>query len=103
MDKRLDSRQLIIAASTIAEVVQGIEKIIHVIGVITVATWAVIHALGNEKGNHVPVVIASAAGKLPQATPITVSAGGSAVITITQSPTPTVALQGYVLKLRSSR
>lgn len=103
MDKRLDSRQLIVAAATIAEVIQDIREIVEIVGMITVVYKVIVNALGIEKGNHVPVVFASAAAKLPQATPITISAGGSAVITITQSPTPTLALQGYVFKLRSSR
>jgi len=42
----------------------------------------------------VPKIVAGTIGKPPEATPITVSAGGSAVVTITLAPTSTASLDG---------
>ncbi|KAK4446419.1 hypothetical protein QBC34DRAFT_469822 [Podospora aff. communis PSN243] len=88
MDKRLDKRAVLIAAATIAEVLQTGIKVIEALGAVLLAFGALFGGSGSEKGHHWPGVVASAAGKLPQATPITVSAGGSAVATITKAPIP---------------
>jgi len=48
----------------------------------------------------VPKIVAGTIGKLPEATPITVSAGGSPVVTITFAPTSTASLDGWSIRGR---
>ncbi|KAK0631421.1 hypothetical protein B0T14DRAFT_549246 [Immersiella caudata] len=87
MDKQLDSRAVLIAAATIAEVVSTAKKVIETVSLLYIGFKALGHAL-NGGGQYWPHVVASAAGKLPEATPITVSAGGSPVATVTLAPAP---------------
>ncbi|KAK5653023.1 hypothetical protein OQA88_9309 [Cercophora sp. LCS_1] len=96
MDKRLESRQWLVTAGTIAKVLQTGVKIVEGIGAIVVAVFAVIKGPGDDKGQFWPDVVASAVGKLPDDALITVSAGDSAVVTITQAPNPTASLEGSV-------
>ncbi|KAK0649846.1 hypothetical protein B0T16DRAFT_410773 [Cercophora newfieldiana] len=89
MDKHLDSRAILIAAATIADVVSTATRVVKTLSAFLVAFWAVLKAPAHEKGYYWPSIAASAGAKLPKGVPITMSAGGSAIATITQAPTPT--------------
>lgn len=93
-DKRLESRQAVVILAGIVRVWKTIKKLKEAIAALALAGWIGNKQQGNEKGNFWPEYAASGAANLPEATPITVSAGGSAVATITQAPDPTTSLEG---------
>ncbi|KAH8908289.1 hypothetical protein BR93DRAFT_475403 [Coniochaeta sp. PMI_546] len=98
MDKKLEGRQLLIAAATVATVFQSAIAIVEgiVLGIAAVLALKPNDPPINPNGQHWPEPAASAVGGLPVGPPVTVSAGGSAVITITKTPTPTASLEGSV-------
>lgn len=93
-DKNLESRQWVAIVVTIARVWKSIKRLKEAIAALSLAIWIASKQHGTEKGNFWPELAASGAANLPEATPITVSAGGSAVATITQAPDPTTSLEG---------
>ena len=58
------------------------------------ADWAANKKYGDEKGSFWPDEAAIGIANFANATSLTVSAGGSAVMTITQAPDPTTSLKG---------
>ncbi|KAB5539434.1 hypothetical protein GE09DRAFT_1248586 [Coniochaeta sp. 2T2.1] len=95
-DKHLESRQWLVVVGFIARVWKTVKRLKEAIAALSLAIWIANHQHGNDKGNFWPEVAASGAANLPDATPITVSAGGSAVATITQAPNPTITLERSV-------
>ncbi|KAK1760056.1 hypothetical protein QBC47DRAFT_333896 [Echria macrotheca] len=95
-DKHLQSRQLVVIIAFIARVWKSISRLKGAIAALTVAGWLGGKQRANDKGNFWPEVAASGAVNIPQATPITVLAGGSAVVTITQAPDTSTSLEGSV-------
>ena len=92
-DKHLERRFWGAVASALILAWNTIVTFREVIAAILVALWAVQKG-SDTKGYHIPESAASNAVKLPAATPITVSAGGSAIVTITKAPDVKYTLQG---------
>ena len=96
MDKKLEGRQLLITAAAVATVFESTIALFEgiALGIAVVLAFKPNDQPINPNGQHWPEAAASAVGKLPVGSPVTVSAGGSAVITITKTPTPTASLEG---------
>ncbi|KAK0617748.1 hypothetical protein B0T14DRAFT_605745 [Immersiella caudata] len=94
-DKKLEGRQVIAALVLLAAEFITLDTLITVVAIVETTRFAAFLALPPPLGIYFPEDKAKPAGTLPQG-PVTVSAGGSAVITITQGPTPQPTLKGSV-------
>jgi hypothetical protein len=92
-DKRLESRQWLALAAFVGRVWKTIKRLKGAIASLSLASWFAHKQSENYKGNFWPEFAASSAANIPEATPITLSAEGSAVATVTQAPDVT-ALEG---------
>jgi hypothetical protein len=91
-DHRLESRQIIAAVALIAEFFT-LDTLVSAVALVHTVQFAVLAAVGLPFGMFFPEAQAKPAGRLPQGA-VTVSAGGKAVITITQGPTAEPTLEG---------
>lgn len=93
-DKHLERRMWGTIAVALVQIWGTVGQFVEIIGAFLVALYAVHKGASDAKGYHIPESAASSAAKLPMATPITVSAAGSAIVTITKAPDAKYTLQG---------
>jgi hypothetical protein len=86
----LETRQLVVAAATLARIWGNVRKLGQAISALIIAMSAAGgQQMYSEKGSFWSESAASNAANLPEATPITISADGSVIATVTQSPEKT--------------
>jgi len=93
-DHNLERRQLVAALAVVAEFFT-LDTLVAAVGIIHTVQFAVLKQMGFPFGMFFPEAQAKPAGNLPQGA-VTVSAGGTAVVTITQAPSAEPTLEGWV-------
>ncbi|KAK4447190.1 hypothetical protein QBC34DRAFT_467708 [Podospora aff. communis PSN243] len=93
-DHNLEGRQVIVALVLLGEFFT-LDTLVATVALLETTRFAVLLGLGFPNGMFVPEAQAKPAGNLPQGA-VTVSAGGTPVITITQGPTAEPTLEGSV-------
>ena len=85
MNQDLEPRWLLVAATAVGNALRGVKTLAQVLGILALALFANGgKQIYNEEGSNLPALVASNAAKLPEGVPITISAAGSAIATVTQ-------------------
>lgn len=90
LDHQLEPRQLLITATAVGEAFKTLAQLATALGALVMAINALDgKQIYDEKGSHWSDIAASNVAKLPEGAPITISAAGSAIATVTQAPEET--------------